>query len=137
MRKSIELNPIQARRHIVPPVASPKSRHIFKTAWGLEFLLCDFSFYKFSIQKSLVPPISHHVCCHGSHTTFRLIFKTQIFSVFQVIPPERNHLWNNLLCFGHHYTLRSLIEGNIRSVTVERLQKTFCSNMVIDTKQTV
>ena len=37
--------------------------------------------------------------------------------------PGRNFLWDNLLCFGHHYTLRSLIEANIRIVTVNRFQK--------------
>ena len=98
---------------------SPKSQHIFKTDWILELLLCDFSFYVFSIKKSLVPPISPHVCCHGNHTTFGLFLKTRIAIVFQVFSPERNSLWDNLLCFGHPNTLRSLIKANIRTVAMD------------------
>ena len=52
-----------------------------------------------------------------------LILKTQISIVFQVLTPERNLMWDNLLCFGHHNTLRSLIKANIRTVTVETFQK--------------
>ena len=38
---------------------------------------------------------------------FSLILKTRISIVFfQVFPPERNFLWDNLACFGHHNTLR-------------------------------
>ena len=102
---------------------SPKSRHIFKTAWNLEFLLCDFSFWKFSIQESLVLQTSSHVCCHGNHTDFGIILKTHISVIFQVFPPERNFLWDNLLCFENNNTLRSLNEANIRSVTVEKIQE--------------
>ena len=54
---------------------------------------------------------------------FHLILKTRISIVFQVFPPERNFLWDNLLCFGHHNTLRSLIKANIRTVTMEIFQK--------------
>ena len=116
------INRIQAREHFVTP--SQKAQHIFKTAWNLELLLFDFSFYVFSIQKSSVPPISPHACCHGNHATFWLLFlKTQIAIVFQVFPPERNFLWDNLICFGHHHTLRSLIIANIRTVTMETFQK--------------
>ena len=46
---------------------------------------------------------------------FGLFLKTQFANVFQVFPPERNFLWDNLLCFGHHNTLRSLIQAHIRS----------------------
>ena len=67
------VNPIQAGGALCAP--SPKSQHIFKTAWSLELLFCDFSFYVFSIQKSSVPPISPNVCCHGNHATFWLIFE--------------------------------------------------------------
>ena len=71
----INLNPIQARGrgHFVP--SSPKSKNIFKTAWSPKLLLCDLSFYVFSIEKSSVPPISPYVCCHGNHAIFRLIFE--------------------------------------------------------------
>ena len=67
--------------------------------------------------------ISPNFRFHGNHTNFGIILKTQISIVFQVIPPERNFLWDNLLCFGHHNTLRSLIIANIRAVTMEIFQK--------------
>ena len=54
---------------------------------------------------------------------FGLFVKTLISIVFQVFPPERNFLWDNLLCFGHHNTLRGLIIANIRTVTMETFQK--------------
>ena len=54
---------------------------------------------------------------------FGLILRTQISIVFQVFPPERNFLWDNLVCFGHHNTVRSLIKANIRTVTMETFQK--------------
>ena len=104
---------------------SPKSQHIFKTPLSLELLFCDFSFCVFSIQKCLVPPISPHVCFQGNHTTFDLNLKTRISIVFQVFPPERNFLWNNLLCFGYHNTLRSLIETNIRSILWKHSRESF------------
>ena len=53
---------------------------------------------------------------------FGLFLKTQIAVVFQVFPPEKNFLWDNL-CFGHHNTLRRLIIANIRTVTLETFQK--------------
>ena len=49
---------------------------------------------------------------------FVLFLKTPIAICFQVFPPERNFLWNNLLCYGHHNTVRSLIIANIRTVTM-------------------
>ena len=55
--------------------SSPKSQHIFKTARTLELLLCDFSFYVFSIKKRSVPPTSPHVCFHGNPATFWLILE--------------------------------------------------------------
>ena len=67
---------------------------------------------------------------------FGLFLKTRITIVFQVFQPERNFLWDNFLCFGHHNTLRSLIEAHIRSVTADILQKFICPNMVIDTNRT-
>ena len=114
------LNPIQARGALCAP--SPKSQHIFKTAWSLELLLRHFSFYVFSIKKSSVKPISPHVCCHGNHTTFWLIFENLNHHCFQVFPPEKNILRDNL-CFGHHNTLRSLIIAYIRTVTMKTFQK--------------
>ena len=52
-----------------------------------------------------------------------LFLKTRIAIVFQVFPPERNFLLDELLCFGHHNTLRSLIKANITTVAMERVQK--------------
>ena len=54
---------------------------------------------------------------------FGLFVKTRIAIVFQVFPTQRNFLGDNLLCFWHHNTLRSLIIADIRTVTVETLQK--------------
>ena len=112
-------NPIQARGHFVSP--SPKSQHIFKTAWSLELLLCDFSFHVFPIKKF----------CSTSHPSCMLPWQPFNFLVdfrkpesplfFQVFLPERNFLWDSLLCFGHPKTLRSLIMANIRTVTMETI----------------
>ena len=76
-------NPIQAGGHFVSP--SPISQHIFKKAWSLELLLCEFSFYVFSVKKSSVPPISPHVCCHGNHATFWLNFENSNLNCFSSI----------------------------------------------------
>ena len=76
-------NPIQARGALCAP--SPISQHISKTAWSLELLLGEFSFYVYSFQKSLVPPISPHVCCHGNHATFWLIFENSNLNCFSSI----------------------------------------------------
>ena len=54
---------------------------------------------------------------------FGLFLKTRTSIVFRVITPERNFLLDNLLCFEHHNTLRSLNKANIRTVTMETFQK--------------
>ena len=54
---------------------------------------------------------------------YGLFLKTRVTIVFQVFPPERIFLWDKLLCFGRHNTLRSLIIANIRTVTMETFQK--------------
>ena len=54
---------------------------------------------------------------------FGLFLKIQISNVLQVFPPERNFLWDNLLCFGHSNTVIGLIKANIRTVTMETLRK--------------
>ena len=72
-RTSPCINPIQPRGALCAP--SPKSQHIFKTAWKLELLLCDFSFYVFYIKKSSVPSMRLHVCCHENNATFWFIFE--------------------------------------------------------------
>ena len=53
---------------------------------------------------------------------FALILKTGLSIVFQVFPAEWHFPWDNRLGFEHN-ALKSLIEGNIRRVTVERFQK--------------
>ena len=106
------------RRTLCPP---PKSQHIFNWLGVWSYSYVTFLFQNFPSERS-VSPISPHVCCYGNHETFRLILKTRISVVFQVFPPERNFLWENL-CFGHHNTLRSLIIANIRTVTLEAFHK--------------
>ena len=114
-------NPIQARgAHCAP---SPKSQHIFKTVWSLEFPLCDFSFYEFPFWKVQFNQSALMYVAMATIQLFGLILKTWISIVFQVFPPERNVLWDNFLCFGHHYTLIIAIKANIRTVTMETLQK--------------
>ena len=54
---------------------------------------------------------------------FGLFLRTQISIVFQVFPPERNFLWDYFLCFGHQDSLISSGKANIRSVTMETIQK--------------
>ena len=118
---STVFNPIQARGHYVS--TSPKSQHIFQTAWSLELLICDFSSMYFPLRKvQFYQSALMHVAM-ATMQLFGLFFKTEIAIVFQVIPPEKNFLWNNLLCFWHHNTLRSLIIANIRTVTMETFQK--------------
>ena len=54
---------------------------------------------------------------------FGLFLKTWIAIVIQVFPPERNFVRDNLICFGYHNTLRSLIKANICTVPIERFNK--------------
>ena len=68
---------------------------------------------------------------------FDLFLKTQISIVFQVFPPERNFLWDNFLCFGHHNVLRSSIKANIRTVTMETFQKSFAHIWSLTLKQLI
>ena len=67
---------------------------------------------------------------------FGLFLNTRISMVFEVFPPERNFLWDNFLCFGHQNNLISSIKANIRSVTMETLQKILLPKYGIDTKTT-
>ena len=116
MRMTGNLN-FQAREQIVPLY---QKHRISSKRLGLG----SFYFMTFiSIQKFSVPPISPLGCCHGNMQLFCIILKTRISVVFQVYPPERNLLWGNILCFGHHNTLRSLMKAHIRSATEERFQK--------------
>ena len=75
--------------HFVPP--SHKSQHKRLGVWRL--LLCNFSLYVYSIQKSSVPPISPHVCCHGNHAFFGLFLKTQVSIVFKYFRLRETFCW--------------------------------------------
>ena len=93
------------------------------------FLSMYFPFRKVQFHQSALMYVAM-----ATMQLFGLFWKTWIAIAFPVFPPERNFLWDNLLCLGHHNTLRSLIIAIIRTVTLETFQKSFCPNMVIDTK---
>ena len=58
---------------------------IFPKQLGVwRYCLVNF-FYVSFFQKSSVPPISPHVCCHGNQATFRLIFENSILDCFSGI----------------------------------------------------
>ena len=113
-------SPFQARAHIVPPPTNITA--YLQMAWSLELQLCDFSFSEFSIRKI---SFTNKPSCMllWQSWNFSAYFKNSNLRCFQVFPPERNFLWDNLLCFRHHNTLRSVIEAIIRGVIVERLHK--------------
>ena len=84
----------------------------------MAFLPGNFPFRKFQFHESALMYVAMAIM-----QLFGLFLKTRIAIVFQVFPPERNFLWDNLLCFGHHNTLESLTKANIRTVTMETFQK--------------
>ena len=98
----------------------------------MTFLSMYFPFRKVQLHQSVLM----YVAMEPVMQLFGLFLKTRISIVFQVFPPERNFLWDNFLCFGHQDSLISSGKANIRSVTMETIQKSFCPNMVIDTKTT-
>ena len=98
----------------------------------MTFLSMYFPFRKVQLHQSVLM----YVAMEPVMQLFGLILKTLTSIVLQVFPPERNFLWHNLLCFGHHNAVRSSIKANIRTVTMETFQKIICSNMVMDTKTT-
>ena len=73
----------------------------------------------FPIRKVQFHPSALIYLAMATMQLFGLFLKTRISNVFQVFPPERNFLWDSLLCFGHSNTLRSLIIANVRTVTME------------------
>ena len=75
------------------------------------FLSMSFPFRKVQFHQPAVMQVAM-----ATMQLSGLILKTGISIVFQVFPPERNFLLDNLLCFGHHNTLISLIIANIRSL---------------------
>ena len=115
---------------------SPMSQHIFKRLEVWSYCFVPFFYMYFSLRKVQFHQSALMYVATTTIELFGLILKTRISIVFQVhvFPAERNFLWVSLLCFGHHDTLRSLIKANIRTVTVETFQKSFCPNMVINTK---
>ena len=84
----------------------------------MTFLSGNFPFRKVQFHQSAIGYV-----VMATLQPFSIILKTRLITVYQVFPPERNFLWDNVLCFGQHNTLRSLIEAHTRTVTVERLQK--------------
>ena len=114
-------NPIQAREHNVPPYQS--HRISSKRLGVLSFCFMNFLCGKFPFRKFQFHQSAHIYVVMAAVHLFSIILKFQLSIVFQVFPHEKNLLWDNPLCFGHHNTLRSLIEAPIRCVTVERPQK--------------
>ena len=106
-------------------IVSPHQNHSISSkrlrVWSycfLTFLSGNFPFRKVQFHQSALMYVAMETI-----QPFGFILKTRFPIVFQLFPPERNFLWDNLLCFGHHNTLRSSIKAYIRSVTVERFQK--------------
>ena len=109
--------------HIVP--LNPHQTHSISSkrlgVWSycfVTFLSMYFPFRKVQFHRSALMYVAM-----ATIKLFGLFLKTRIAIVFQVFPPERNFLEDNLLCFGHHNTLRSLIITNIRTVTNGTFQK--------------
>ena len=82
------------------------------------FLSMYFPFRKVQLHQSALMYVAM-----ATMQLFGLFLKTRISNVFEVFPPERNFLWDNLLCFGQPNTLKSLIKANISTVTMETFQK--------------
>ena len=116
-----ELYPIQARGHFVPPHLnhSISSKRLgVRSYCFVTFLSMYFPFRRFQFHQSALMYVAM-----ATIQLFGLILKTRISIVFQVFSSVRNFLWENLLCFGHHNTLRSLIKANTRTITKGRFQK--------------
>ena len=123
MQKKIScFNPIQARGgHFVPPHLNHSISSKRLGVWSycfVTFLYMYFPLRKVQFHQSALMYVSMAIM-----QLFGLIWKTRISIIFQVIPPERNFLWDNLPCFGHHNTLRSSIKANVRTVSMETFQK--------------
>ena len=112
-------NMVFKRGHIVPPHhnqnISSKRVGVWRFRFGT-FLSMNFPFRKVYFHHSTLMYVAM-----ATIQLFGLTVKTRIFIVFQVTPTERIFLWENLPF--RHNTLRSLVEANIRSVTVERFHK--------------
>ena len=115
------INPIQARGHFMPP-------HLNHSMFSKQLGVWSYLFVTFLSMYILFRKVQFHqpVLMYVAMATmqlFGLYLKTRISNVFQVFPPERNFLWDYFLCFGHQNSLISSIEANIRSVTMETIQK--------------
>ena len=102
--------------HFVPPHQNHSISSKQLGAWS--FCFVTFHSMNFPFRKVQFHQSSLMYVAMATMQLFCLILKTWIFIVFQELPPEKNFLWDNL-CFGHHNTL-SLVEANIRILTVER-----------------
>ena len=120
-RTVLVINPIQARGGAH---CAPYQNHstVSKRLGVLSYCFVTFISMYFPFRKVQFHQTASCMLPWQPFNFFGIILKTLISIIFQVFPLERNFLWDNL-CFGHHNTLRSLIEANIRSVTVERFQK--------------
>ena len=61
----------------------------------MAFLSWNFPFKKFQFHQSALKYVAM-----ATIRFLTLILKTRISFIFQVFPPGRNSLWDNLLCFG-------------------------------------
>ena len=118
----VHFNPIQVTGHFVPPHINHSISSKRLGVWSYGFV--NFRFIYFPFRKVQFHQSARMQVALATMQLIGLFLKTQITFVFQVFPPERNFLLDNLLCFRHHDTLRSLITANIRTVTMETLQKT-------------
>ena len=107
--------------HFVPPhlyhSISPKRLGVWSYCLA-NFLSMYIPFRKVQFHQSALMYVAM-----ATMQFFGLFLKTQISIVYQVFPPERNFLWDNFLCFGHHISLISSIKAIIRTVTMETFQK--------------
>ena len=111
-----------------------KSQTFFKTAWSLELLLHDFFLVNFHAENFSSTNQLSFMLPWQPYNFFSIILKIRISIIFQVLPTEKNFLWDNLLCFGHHKIIRSVIKAHHKSFKFSR--NSFCPNIVIGTKLT-
>ena len=113
-------NPTQARGHIVPPYQNDNISSKRLEVWSycfVTFLSMYIPLRKVQFHQSALMYLAM-----ATMQLFGLFLKTWVTIVFQVFPPERNFLLDNLLLFWHLNTLRSLIIDNIRTVIMETFQ---------------
>ena len=94
-----------------------------KQLWVWSYCFVTFLFMHFPFRKVQFHQSAVMYLAMATMQLFGLFLKTQISNVFQIFPPERNFVLDNLLCFGHPNTLKRLMKANIRTVTMETFQK--------------